>query len=286
MNPTLEYTKYLSPIAKTKSSDIEVFQDFVRMSVCALSCWQREEDYMAVAKRYNKNELLEFSKALGSLVDEMQHCYFEDLLGIHYQEIASKSTRDGRGEFYTPPCISEFMAQITIRAEEVIEKGVPFTVSEPTVWSGGMILKIAKQLAPKEKGAPSYVDLMRVTASDISPTAVDMSLLNFTLWGIPAEVYHQNSLSMETWGHWKNVHWHRVWEDQRRELQEQFGAIRRFFEEEPSSSESKEPLSEPRGGENKSSATSTADPVTDAKPAFDLEIPKREGNGGQFEMDF
>jgi len=73
-----------------------------------------------------------------------------------------------------------------------------------------MILKIAKQLAPKEKGAPSYVDLMRVTASDISPTAVDMSLLNFTLWGIPAEVYHQNSLSMETWGHWKNVHWHRV----------------------------------------------------------------------------
>ena len=86
-----------------------------------------------MAKRYNKTELQEFSKALGSLVDEMQHCYFEDLLGIHYQEIASKSTRDGRGEFYTPPCISEFMAQITIRAEEVIDKGVPFTVNEPTV---------------------------------------------------------------------------------------------------------------------------------------------------------
>ena len=45
-----------------------------------------------------------------------------------------------------------------------------------------MILEMARELAPKEEGEPSHVDLLRVTASDISPTACDMSLVNFTLW--------------------------------------------------------------------------------------------------------
>ena len=112
----------------------------------------------------------------------MQSQPFDDLLGIYYQDIASKSTRDGRGEFYTPPSISRLMAEITFNAESVIERGIPVTVGEPTVGSGGMILEMARQLAPKEEGKPSYVDLMRVTASDISPVACDMSLINFTLW--------------------------------------------------------------------------------------------------------
>ena len=83
-----------------------------------------------------------------------------------------------------------------------------------------MILKVAEKFAPVEEGQPSYVDLIRVTASDISPTACDMSLINFTLWGIPAEVCHQNTLSLETWGHWQNIHWHRVGENERRAFRE------------------------------------------------------------------
>jgi len=124
---------------------------------------------------------------------------------------------------------------------------------------------MAKQLAPKEKEAPSHVDLMRVTASDISPTAVDMSLLNFTLWGIPAQVYHQNALSMETWGHWKNIHWHRVGEDQRQDMLQEVAMIKQTF------SVLEQPL----------------DPAPQEKaPEYDIKIPKREGNGGQWEMEF
>jgi len=73
------------------------------------------------------------SKALGLLIDEMETHPYADLLGEHYQDIASKATRDNRGEFYTPPCISELMARITFRAEEVIKRGEVFTVNEPTV---------------------------------------------------------------------------------------------------------------------------------------------------------
>lgn len=263
MSRTLEYPKYLEPIARSKSSTVEVFKDFVRMSVCALSAWTREQDYLDVAGRYNRHELGEISKALGSLTMQMEEHPFEDLLGEYYQDIASKATRDGRGEFYTPPCISEFMARIAINAEQIISRGRAFTVNEPTVGSGGMILQIAKQLAPKEKWAPSYVDLMRVTASDISPTACDMSLVNFTMWGIPAEVMHQNSLSMEAWWHWKTIHWHRVGEDTRRQL----NALSAFISN-PSNKE------EPK----KESARTTAD--------AEYNLPRRENGDGQFEMNF
>lgn len=63
----------------------------------------------------------------------MEERPFDDLLGVYYQDIASKSTRDSRGEFYTPPTISRLMAHIAFNAEAVIEKGRPVTISEPTV---------------------------------------------------------------------------------------------------------------------------------------------------------
>lgn len=73
---------------------------------------------------------------------------FEDLLGHHYLDVASKATRDNRGEFFTPPAISELMAKISFRADDVIEKNEPITINEPACGSGGMILQIAKQLSP------------------------------------------------------------------------------------------------------------------------------------------
>ena len=113
-----------------------------------------------------------------------------DLLGSYYQEINSKATRDGRGDFYTPPEVSELMARMAFNAEKVIADGRPVTVQEPTCGSGGMILQMAKQLAPKEEGLPSHVDLMRVTAIDIAPTSCDMAYVNLTAWGIPSEIVH------------------------------------------------------------------------------------------------
>ena len=110
-----------------------------------------------------------------------------------------------------------------------------------------MILKIAQQLAPKEEGQPSHIGLMRVSASDISSTAVDMSLINFTMWGIPAEVKYQNTLSLETWAHHKNFHWHRVGEDER---QKSIGMYRKMKElltapvSEPTPSEAPRPIQE------------------------------------------
>jgi hypothetical protein len=41
---------------------------------------------------------------------------------------------------------------------------------------------------------------------DINPVACDMTFINTTLWGIPCTVIHGNTLSLQTWAQWVNIH--------------------------------------------------------------------------------
>jgi hypothetical protein len=75
------------------------------------------------------------------------------------------------------------------------------TVLEPACGGGAMILACAKVI-PKEA-----LHRLRVTAIDVSKVACDMCFINATLWGIPAEIYHGDTLSMKFFKGWKNIHW-------------------------------------------------------------------------------
>ncbi len=52
---------------------------------------------------------------------------------------------------------------------------------------------------------------LRVTAVDVNRTACDMAFINTTLWGIPTRVIHGNSLSLEFWAAWSNIHFITPW---------------------------------------------------------------------------
>jgi len=218
--PEESYRTMIETIARTKSSTVTVFADFCRMSACALAAQTREEDYFEVIKPYSKEELQQFSKALALLVQEAEAHPFTDVLGEYYLEIAAHSSKQARGEFYTPPPICEMMAKMTINTESVIKKGEPITVNEPACGAGMMVLAIAKQFSHiVQDGETSFVDLLRFTCQDINPVATDMCFINTSLWGIPAKVLLGNALSREApQKTWKNIHWHRVGEDQRQQL--------------------------------------------------------------------
>jgi hypothetical protein len=38
-----------------------------------------------------------------------------------------------------------------------------------------------------------------------------MAFVNTTLWGIPTRIIHGNSLSLECWAAWSNIHWIMPW---------------------------------------------------------------------------
>jgi N-6 DNA Methylase len=211
------YRSIIESIARTRSSQVQIFADFCRMSACALSLNTREGEYLEISQRYNRDELSEFSQALAYLIEEMEAKPFTDILGDFYLEVASHSSKQARGEFFTPPQISKLMARMLFDVEAVKAKGMPITVNEPACGSGGMVLAVA------ELFAPDAVDLLRVTCQDINPLAADMCFINTTLWGIPAQVILGDTIRMTETARWKNLHWRRVGEDQRlafRELME------------------------------------------------------------------
>lgn len=207
--PNHGYQEIIEEIARRKSATVTVFADFCKMSACALAAGSREMEYLEVAKNYTRNELAAISRAFALLVQDMELAPFEDLLGPFYIECASHSSKQARGEFYTPPEISKLMARMLFDVDKVKSDAKPVTLNEPACGSGGMVLAVA------ELFAPDSVDLLRVTAQDINPVAADMSYINLTLWGIPARIILGNSIAMTVVCEWKNVHWHRVGEDQR-----------------------------------------------------------------------
>lgn len=232
--PDETYRSILEGIARRKSSIVTVFADFCRIAACASALQTREEEYFEAISSYDKEELTQFSTAYALLIQEMEQKPFSDVLGPYYTEIASHSSKQARGEFYTPPEVSEMMARMTVDAPKVIAEGRAITVNDPCCGSGGMILALAKQFSPIIlEGNQSHIDLLRVTCQDINPVAVDMCYLNTTMWAIPATMILGNTLAAEINKVWSNIHWHRVGEDQRQAILE----MDRFLKSPPSEEE-------------------------------------------------
>ena len=46
---------------------------------------------------------------------------------------------------------------------------------------------------------------------DINRTACDMAFIYTTLWGIPARIIHCDTLTMQCWAAWSNIHYIMPW---------------------------------------------------------------------------
>ena len=207
------FRSVLERIARSKGSLVSTFSDFACMTACAYAMQTREEEYLQVAGSYSREELNEFAKAMGLMVTEMERRPFKDILGVYYCEVQSKFTRDAGGEFYTPQAIGQLMAKISVNAKAAIAEGKPVMVNDPAAGSGGLMLSIAEEFAEA-----NAVDLLRVTCQDISKVGCDMAYINMTLWGIPARIIWGDTLRMEIRQQWENIHWHRVGEPMREQL--------------------------------------------------------------------
>jgi hypothetical protein len=183
-----------------------VFDGFTRLAACALAAQTREAEYLEETKRWERQDLDLFAEALGSLVIEMEHRPFEDIIGGYYMEFAlSQKGQQWNGEFHTPKPICDLMARITLGDPSALPAERLITVCEPACGSGAIILSFAEACSPELRRR------LRVTAIDVSRTACDMAFINTTLWGIPTRVIHGNSLSLQCWAAWSNIHYIMPW---------------------------------------------------------------------------
>lgn len=251
----------ITRIAQRRSSGIQVFTDWVRVCACALAMGSREDEYEEIKRRYNEEEMSAFASGFADLVMEMESKPFADVLGVHYLEVASVSTMQARGEFYTPQPICDLMAAITFGADQVIQEGKPITLQEPACGAGATVLAVAKTLAP------DHVHLLRVTAMDLNPTATDMAYVNFSLWGIAAEILTGDTLRMEFRARHTTMRWRMLGEDLRRA----FRAITQMMETEACTS----PNSPPKVAN---------EVVPDVQASVSLDSPVSPANAVQMEL--
>jgi methylase of polypeptide subunit release factors len=193
------FQKLLERISnKTGHGGGEVFSSFLTLAACALSQGQREEMYLNEAKRWKREHLDLFSHALGQLILEMEAQPYTDLLGETYMEL--RGSKQLGGEFYTPQPICRLMAKMLLPDNPDDQ---PFTVHETACGSGRMILAVAQTYAEDFNLPPT---LLRVQAWDLSRSAVLMTHINTTLWGIPCTTIHGDTLGLEVFDSFQNIH--------------------------------------------------------------------------------
>ena len=179
-----------------KHSPYVIFYDFCKMfsisiaNACKMrhdDIWQKREDaYVEVAKKYTKEEMVQFIELKEHLIEAFEE-KMGDVLGEIYMEsgAGNKST----GQFFTPFHVSEAVAALVV--PEVVTEETPYRMHEPSSGSGGMIVAAAKIIRDRDL---NYQKCMKVVAQDLDWLAVYMCYIQLSMYGIDAIVVQGDSL--------------------------------------------------------------------------------------------
>ena len=173
----------------------EVFKDFVTMAAISLHNAVRksahlEEEYLATATRYTREELEVFASLLGILVNLLEPAP-QDILGELFMALNLGNERTG--QFFTPNPISLLMAKINLAGQSNEESGF-VKLCEPACGAGGMVLAFARCLIDSGKNP---AQAMWARCQDIDRLAALMCFIQLTLWNIPAVVVVGDTLANE-----------------------------------------------------------------------------------------
>lgn len=166
---------------------------------------KREEKYLQIMKKHTPDVqklISEIFTQIYALLSTQMYNGFDDYLGQLYMQSNTSSSK--AGQFFTPYCVSKMMSKCVIDAEQVqehIENDKILTMNEPTCGSGGTILA-ATDILYNEYHFNISRNLF-VECNDIDSRCVHMTYLQLALAGIPAVIYHRNTLTMETWDKWE-----------------------------------------------------------------------------------
>lgn len=190
----LGLTKALQKIAG-RHHFTNVFDDFMQMAICAFAMGRMEDVYLSIASKYNKEEMSMFCQALAEMVKEYEDGMnpdgsWIDLLGNVFEETNSSFTASASGQFFTPPTVCNFMAQITCGPDECAS-GI--TVNDCACGSGRNLIAHSR-LHPNNRLNTFYV------GQDMDKRCVNMCVLNLFMYGMKGIVIHMDTLGMKIFG--------------------------------------------------------------------------------------
>lgn len=186
----------------------EVFSDFLELAALALSnsmdirkYFEREEKYKFIMQKYTDKEKRIFPAILTELTFLLEAP--GDYLGEIFMELDFGSK--WQGQFFTPYHVCLLTAEVAAsNLDEIIKKNGYVELNEPAV--GGGALPIAFSEVMQKRGYNPQQQL-KVTCHDLDIKSVYMSYIQLSLLGIPAQVYHANTLSLEVFDVFRTPIW-------------------------------------------------------------------------------
>ena len=209
-----ELIKLIEKAARTTST-WNVFNDFITVSALSLSnssdsyhiansekvWYEREQRYLKTINKYDENTRPLFPQMFAELVAELQNAatsHYTDVLGEIFGKMGFHDK--WKGQFFTPQHISDLMAMMTIdsdtTAKAIKERGF-ITVNEPCCGAGSLVIGAINAMRELNLNPSKQ---MLVVANDIDERCVLMCYIQLALYGVPAIVLQQNTLTGKTFG--------------------------------------------------------------------------------------
>ncbi|MBP2199248.1 N-6 DNA methylase [Pantoea cypripedii] len=173
----------------------EVFADFIalvarELDVAGMATQPGNDEYTRIRSRYSDTDFEQFHHLFELMIRALERKH-HDFLGSVFMELELGDSR--MGQFFTPWELTKMLAQL-LRGDILAQlQDQPFvTFGEPASGAGGMVIAWADVML--EAGANPAEHLF-ASCTDLDQLAADMTYVQLSLLGIPAEVKTGNSLS-------------------------------------------------------------------------------------------
>lgn len=169
---------------------MQVFDDFLDITICAFGMGRYEDYYHSVLNRYDEKE----QKMFANLLYEMIKAYEEgsdvdgswvDVLGDFYMEFGSRKGHQNLGQFFTPPTICDMMARLTMNGP--LQNGA--MVNDCACGSGRTLLAAARMFPENRFGF--------FVGQDLDHKVCKMAVINFVMYGLRGIIIHMDTLAMK-----------------------------------------------------------------------------------------
>lgn len=201
LNPEKEFLRIFKQLTY-RHSTWRVWNDFVTMFACALSnpvdkehYDKREELYLQIIKRYNKQEQPLFSELVAYTIAALEENPEQDFLGGIFMSL--NLGNEHKGQFFTPYHVCVLMAEITMGdiVQEVKDKGF-ISINDPCCGGGATLIAGIHTARKKlEKAGMNFQNHLLVVAQDIDMTVALMCYIQLSLLGVAGYVKIGNSLT-------------------------------------------------------------------------------------------
>ena len=195
-----EFVKLLSSMTN-RYQTWEIWADFITMTALALSQpldfrEDREKRYLDTAAKHSQDELNNFARMAGMLIESVEKDREQDLLGSLYMEL--ELGNHWTGQFFTPYNVCKAMAQMsTYQAVELIHEKGYISMNDCACGAGATLIagvnSVQKRLL--KAGSPlNFQNHVIVVAQDLSEITALMCYIQLSLLGVAAIVKVGDSL--------------------------------------------------------------------------------------------